>query len=131
MQAMLRLAPHPHVLAIDCAVLDEIERKRVAGFTMCLMQAVDDLNLKFGVLHENFRSRKFLTYLDIELVDEADMVRQDKWIKHPEVELDHDIEVFYQEMMRRVRRRRPDGTQALGASYVRASRSCEDLACHR
>lgn len=35
MQAMLRLAPHPHVLAIDCAVLDEIERKRVVGFTMC------------------------------------------------------------------------------------------------
>ncbi|KAK3360711.1 hypothetical protein B0T25DRAFT_447782, partial [Lasiosphaeria hispida] len=201
MQAMLQLPPHPHLLAIDCTVLDEIERKRVVGFTTRvipdgdltssyhrsrpfklawlrqLMQTADDLSLRFRVLHQDIRARNCLVdpdtdnllltdfgmaamvgqaaderghdfagrvpsaeraqrndvkgviiflheiitrsafYSEILDVSEADMERRDKWAKHPDVEFDRDIDVFCQEMMAWVRKRRSSGAQMQEAAY--------------
>ncbi len=80
-QFLARLPPHPNMVLLDRLVLDEATGKRVVGLTMKyvaaqslnnarsllklkwlreLMQAVDDLNLKHGVLHQDIADRNLL-----------------------------------------------------------------------
>ncbi|KAK3937786.1 hypothetical protein QBC46DRAFT_391765 [Diplogelasinospora grovesii] len=194
LQATLRLPPHPHLLPIDYAVLEEMECKLVVGYTMRvipngdlksdyhrarpfklkwlrqLMQTVDDLNLRFGVVHQDIRARNCLIDPETDnllLVDfgfsawvgqkhagihgrnwepgerrsdvegvmlflceiitraddsdifdilagvveaDSDLEWRDKLVKHPDVELDHNIDMFYHELVSWVKKRRSGGT---------------------
>ncbi|KAK3311370.1 uncharacterized protein B0T15DRAFT_72646 [Chaetomium strumarium] len=81
LQVAARLAPHPNMALLDRLVLDERGGSRVVGFTMRyipsdslgkargrfklkwlrqLMQAVDDLNLKHGIMHQDIADRNLL-----------------------------------------------------------------------
>lgn len=59
-------------------------------------------------LHEFItRSALYSEVLDIlGRVDETDIVGSDEWVKHPDVELDHSVDVFYRELMSWVKKRR-------------------------
>ncbi|AEO66351.1 uncharacterized protein THITE_152152 [Thermothielavioides terrestris NRRL 8126] len=80
-QILARLPPHPHLVLLDRLVLDELTKSRVVGFTMRyipsetleesrrpfklrwlreLMQVVDDLNLKYGIIHQDIAARNLL-----------------------------------------------------------------------
>jgi hypothetical protein len=178
-----RLPPHPSMVLLDRVVLDEMTGSKVVGFTARyvaaknlaesrppfklkwlkqLMQAVDDLNLKHGIIHQDIAHRNLLidpdtdsiilidfglaarigltdnrgpmyegtrngrddvrgvlvflyeyitrdpaleTYI-LHRLNEKDFTDPAKWIKHPDVELDHDTAEFYIELMTWVRGRR-------------------------
>lgn len=184
-QVLARLPPHPNFMALDRLVLDETTGSTVVGFTTPyipggsldrtrrpfklkwlrqLMRAVDDLNLKYGIMHQDIADRNLVidpdtdsivlidfssaaraavtekggplqgdirgaddvkcvalflyayitrnrlntdsgNYLD---VDEKDILDPAKWIKHPDVQLDHDVADFYFELMAWLRGRRAD-----------------------
>ncbi|KAK3382607.1 hypothetical protein B0T24DRAFT_564866 [Lasiosphaeria ovina] len=55
-------------------------------------------------------------------VDESNIVDRDKWVKHADVELDHDVDTFYNELMAWVRKRR-DGPKL--THYTQAPRHFE------
>lgn len=88
-QFVARLPPHPNMVLLDRLVLDEATGKRVVGFTMRyvageslnrsrslfklkwlrqLMQAVDDLNLKHGVIHQDIADRNLLIDSDTDSI---------------------------------------------------------------
>lgn len=79
----MRLPPHPHIVPFDKLVVDELKnRPVVVGFTSLyipggtvdenpsrifklkwleqLLQTVDDLNLKYGIQHQDIAARNFL-----------------------------------------------------------------------
>jgi hypothetical protein len=83
MHVAARLPPHPNMVLLDRLVLDEMGGSRVVGFTMryvpseslatCwskvrfklkwlreLMQAVDDLNFRHGIIHQDIADRNLL-----------------------------------------------------------------------
>ncbi len=175
----LSLPPHPNILPLDRVVLDEVRGDRLIGYTTPfvpngdlggnqsrlfklkylkqLMQAVDDLNLKFGIMHQDillcnllidpitdnlllfdFNHSAFIGFTshvtqerlgkmdpvmeDIRMVmfvafcmitrhihhsqDKDDIMAPDKWVKHPDAQLDHDVSVYYETLMSWVRKRR-------------------------
>ncbi len=80
-QFLSRLPPHPNMALLDRLVVDEVTGSQLVGFTTRyvasldlgssrpllklkwlreLMQAVDDLNLKHGVVHQDIASRNLL-----------------------------------------------------------------------
>jgi len=82
-QMLARLPPHPNLVLLDRVVLDEISKSKVVGFTMRyipnetlftstsqpsfrlrwlreLVQAVDDLNLKYGIIHQDIATRNLI-----------------------------------------------------------------------
>ncbi len=81
-QLLARLPPHPNMVLLDRVVVDEVTRSQVVGFTMRyvaggqtldksrpafklrwlrqLIQAVDDLNLKYGVIHQDIADRNLM-----------------------------------------------------------------------
>jgi hypothetical protein len=80
-QLLARLPPHPNMALLDRLVVDELTGSQLVGVTMRyvasqdlsqlrqpfklkwlrqLMQAVDDLNLKHGVLHQDIASRNLI-----------------------------------------------------------------------
>ncbi|KAK3350344.1 hypothetical protein B0T25DRAFT_550328 [Lasiosphaeria hispida] len=200
-QIQTRLAPHPHILAIESLVLEEISGQGVVGFTMPfiptgtlednvprlfklrwlreLMHLVDELHFEYGIAHQDIEGRnlfisdttdsillfdfgwaaqigtthdaryvyrgevpkrndvkgtmfflyRFITrdpqyriyYLDE--ADEGDIMDRAKWVKHADVELDHDVETFYNELMAWVRKRR-DGLNII-THYTEAPRHFE------
>jgi hypothetical protein len=181
-QIMARLPPHPLILALDSLVLEELTELGVVGFTTPVVHAptldkifpkpfklrwlrelmglVDELNLAFGVMHQDIAPRNlfinpdtdsillfdfnyaagigqtqrngrktekpgrddvkgvmYFMYLiitrdpeyfirQLDLVKEEDLEDRDKWIKHPQVELDDTVSAFYDELMAWVRTRR-------------------------
>ncbi len=178
----LSLPPHPHFLPLDRVVLDEARGDRVVGYTIPfvpngdleknhsrlfklkylkqLMQAVDDLNLRFGISHQgillcnllidpvtdnlllfdfhhsafiglkghmsherfgqenpqldDIRSVIFVAFCIITrnigrsrlFEHEDDIMAPEKWIKHPDVQLDDDVSVYYETLMSWARKRR-------------------------
>ncbi|KAG7285726.1 hypothetical protein NEMBOFW57_008020 [Staphylotrichum longicolle] len=81
LQILARLPPHPHRMTLDRLVLDETTGSRVVGFTTKyidsetldksrppfklkwlrqLMQTVDDLNLRHGIIHQDIAHRNLL-----------------------------------------------------------------------
>jgi hypothetical protein len=177
-QVLTRLpADHPHIVGIDCLILEELTGLGVIGYTMRLVDSptldnwppsrpfklgwfqqllgvLDELHLVYGIHHHDLSDRNmlidpdtdklllidfgmagahdaiwpyyhrddvnatvaFLYQLitktdkyDVELPDdEADeLVRaRDKWAKHPDVLLDHDVAVFYGELAAWLKKRR-------------------------
>ncbi len=88
-QFLARLPPHPNMVLLDRLVLDEATGKQVVGFTMRyvagealnrsrpplklkwlrqLMQTVDDLNLKHGVIHQDVADRNLLVDRDTDSI---------------------------------------------------------------
>jgi hypothetical protein len=79
-QISARLPRHPNMVLLDRLVLDETTKSHVVGFTMRyipngtlverrpfklkwlqqLMQAVDDLNLKHGIIHQDIADRNLM-----------------------------------------------------------------------
>ena len=82
-QMLARLPPHPNLVLLDRLVLDEMSKSKVVGFTMRyipnetlfsstslpsfrlrwlreLMQVVDDLNLKHGIIHQDIANRNLI-----------------------------------------------------------------------
>jgi hypothetical protein len=80
-QMLARLPPHPNLVLLDRLVLDEAAMTQVVGFTMRyipgktleahrprfklkwlrqLMQTVDDLNLKHGIIHQDVVDRNLI-----------------------------------------------------------------------
>ncbi|KAK3302626.1 uncharacterized protein B0T15DRAFT_577693 [Chaetomium strumarium] len=80
-QMLARLPPHPNLVLLDRLVLDEAAMTQVVGFTMRyipsktleahrppfklkwlkqLMQIVDDLNLKHGIIHQDILDRNLI-----------------------------------------------------------------------
>jgi len=81
-QLLARLPPHPNMVLLDRVVVDEVTHSKVVGFTMRyvaggqtfdksrpafklrwlsqLIQAVDDLNLKHGVIHQDIADRNLM-----------------------------------------------------------------------
>ncbi|KAG7293955.1 hypothetical protein NEMBOFW57_004016 [Staphylotrichum longicolle] len=82
-QMLARLPPHPNLVLLDRLVLDELSKSKVVGFTMRyvpnetlhsskswpsfrlrwlreLMQVVDDLNLKYGIIHQDIAARNLI-----------------------------------------------------------------------
>ncbi|KAK4197117.1 hypothetical protein QBC40DRAFT_286200 [Triangularia verruculosa] len=78
---LARLPPHPHLALLERLVLDELTQSRLVGFTMRyiankpldksrpafklkwlrqLMQTIDDLNLKHGILHQDVADRNLI-----------------------------------------------------------------------
>ena len=182
-QMLARLPPHPNMALLDRLVLDETTGSQVVGFTVRyvaaktlmesrsrfklkwlkqLIHAVDDLNLKHGIIHQDIADRNLLidphtdsiVLIDFDFasrigvrktnsqgpegerperddikgvlvflyehitrdpvlneyvlhnVDEKDFEDPAKWIKHPDVQLDGDVDEFYAELMAWVSRRR-------------------------
>lgn len=62
------------------------------------------------------RDPKYSAYW-LQTVDEKEIEHRDKWVKHAEVELDHDVSVFYDELMAWIRKRR-DGRQPTEARHA-------------
>ena len=88
-QMLSRLPPHPHLVLLDRLVLDEITKSQVVGFTMRyvpsepldksrllfklkwlkqLIQTVDDLNLKYGIVHQDIADRNLLVDPDTDSI---------------------------------------------------------------
>ena len=207
-QILSNLPPHPHIIPVDKIVLEEFDGVGVVGFTTPfiangslddnksrtfklkwlkqLIQTVDDLNLKFGVSHQDIAARNMLidpatdnlvlfdfnfsamidvvsdwtkktekdytgqrvdrddvkgvmfalhdiitrTYIDqvyyLHLVDEKDIEPPEKWVKHPDVQLDHPVSEYYDTLMTWVRRRR-SGPQV--THYTQATEHITYPAC--
>lgn len=197
-QIMARLPPHPLILALDSLVLEELTGLGVVGFTTPVIQArtldklspspfklrwlrelmglVDELNLEFGILHQDIAPRNlfinpdtdsillfdfnwaagvgqtqkdgyktvkparndvkgvmYFMYLiitrdpkysvwQLDFVEEDVLEDRERWIKHPQVQLDDDVSAFYDELMAWVRTRR--GHSPL-AHHTQATRHIE------
>jgi hypothetical protein len=88
-QFLARLPPHPNMVLLDRVVLDEVTGSQVVGFTMRyvagptlettrppfklkwlrqLMQAVDDLNLRHGVIHQDIADRNLIIEPDTDSI---------------------------------------------------------------
>ncbi len=88
-QMLSRLPPHPSLALLDRVVVDEVTGSQLVGFTMRyvdgqdlhhskplfklkwlrqLMQVVDDLNLKHGVLHQDVAARNLIVDPDTDSI---------------------------------------------------------------
>ncbi|KAH7167919.1 hypothetical protein DER46DRAFT_625606 [Fusarium sp. MPI-SDFR-AT-0072] len=165
MNLWMRLPRHPNIVPFDQVVVDELEgenKSRVfkLKWLQQLIKVVDDLNLEYGIAHQeiaprnllidepkdsimlfdfNFATRincpspgegesyiedrndvKGVIFTTYEIITQDDSLRsiphQDqnldnlglKWVKHPEVKLDHPVE-SYQLMLKEWRERREGG----------------------
>lgn len=188
-QILARVPQHPNLVPVDRLVLDEVTGSKVIGFTMRyvagetldkanrllklkwlkeLLQVVDDLNLKYGIMHNDIADRNLMIdrdtdsmllidfnaacpikemrdeYLSYQTgglrqredvrsvllfvysfitrdpsaakqcfgghprdrVEDKYFLEPEKWVRHPDVELDHDVAEFYYELAAWFRRRR-------------------------
>jgi serine/threonine protein kinase len=82
MQIYMRLPPHPNIVPFDSVVVDELTRQLVVGFTtkyipggdleqnrsrvfklkwlQQLLKVIDDLNLRYGIVHQDVAARNIL-----------------------------------------------------------------------
>ncbi|KAK4150439.1 hypothetical protein C8A00DRAFT_36975 [Chaetomidium leptoderma] len=88
-QMLARLPPHPNIVLLDRVVLDEMTGSQVVGFTTRyiaggtlkesrrpfklkwlrqLMQTVDDLNFKHGIIHQDIADRNLMVDPDTDMI---------------------------------------------------------------
>ncbi|KAK3386640.1 hypothetical protein B0H63DRAFT_493371 [Podospora didyma] len=116
MNLCMHLPRHPNIVPLDRIVMDELEG-RVVGFTNdYLIKVVDDLNLGYGIAHQDIAPRNplgaiFTTY---EIITRDNRVR----IKHPQVRLDHPVASYQLLLQEWQERRRAGDLHAAHSSNV-------------